>query len=65
MLIFSRFIYLFLKNEIFTFQNFVSINTQPWNMLMICLNFQESQPKYAYKLYAYKKKGVAQVPSTY
>ena len=25
---------------------------------MICLNFKESQPKYAYKRYAYKKKKV-------
>ena len=33
----------------------ICFTTQPRNMLMICLNFQESQSKYAYKLYAYKK----------
>ena len=27
-------------------------------MLKICLVFQESEPQYAYKLYAYKKKHV-------
>ena len=27
-------------------------------MLMSCLDFKEFQPLYAYKLYAYKKKGV-------
>ena len=28
------------------------------NMLKICLAFWESEPQYAYKLYAYKKKHV-------
>ena len=29
------------------------------NMLKICLVFWKSEPQYAYKLYAYKKKHVA------
>ena len=39
-------------------KNNVCLSPQPQNMLMLCLNFKKSQPRYAYKRYAYKQKRV-------
>ena len=35
------------------------------NMLKICLVFLKSEPQYAYKLYAYKKKHVCHLQKLY